>query len=117
MSDDQLHVLGVDAGGSKTVCLLADAEGRVLAEARGGGANLHSAGEIEIHALLSRLFQDVLRERSVTPAAICVGMAGVDRLPGLRPRHDPTVRVIQSSATASLRSSSGRTCWYPLSGQ
>jgi N-acetylglucosamine kinase-like BadF-type ATPase len=29
-----MHVLGIDAGGTKTVCLLADDAGRVLAEAR-----------------------------------------------------------------------------------
>src|SRR5688572_2016510 len=42
-----VHVLGIDAGGTKTVCLLADERGRVLAEARGGGANLQAAGELE----------------------------------------------------------------------
>ena len=41
-----MHVLGIDAGGTKTVCLLADERGRVLAEAYGGGANLQTAGEL-----------------------------------------------------------------------
>src|ERR687884_707249 len=40
-----MHVLGIDAGGTKTVCLLADDQGMVVSEARGGGANLHVAGE------------------------------------------------------------------------
>src|SRR5258705_422945 len=31
-----MHVLGIDAGGTKTICLLADGEGRILGEARGG---------------------------------------------------------------------------------
>jgi N-acetylglucosamine kinase-like BadF-type ATPase len=29
-----VHVLGIDAGGTKTVCVLADEQGRVLATAR-----------------------------------------------------------------------------------
>src|SRR5262245_48680128 len=35
-----MYVLGIDAGGTKTVCLLADDGGRVLARSHGGGANL-----------------------------------------------------------------------------
>ena len=37
-----MHVLGIDAGGTKTVCLLADAQGAIVAEGRGPGANLHN---------------------------------------------------------------------------
>ena len=40
-----MHVLGIDAGGTKTVCLLANEHGHVVSEARGGGANLHASGE------------------------------------------------------------------------
>ena len=39
-----MHVLGIDAGGTKTVCLLADETGHVVSEARGGGANLQASG-------------------------------------------------------------------------
>ena len=39
-----MHVLGIDAGGTKTVCLLADDRGTVLSEARGRGANLQASG-------------------------------------------------------------------------
>ena len=41
-----LHVLGIDAGGTKTVCLLADEQGAIISEARRGGANLQAAGEL-----------------------------------------------------------------------
>ena len=41
-----MHVLGIDAGGTKTVCLLADERGAIVAEGRGAGANLHAAGEL-----------------------------------------------------------------------
>ena len=33
-----IHVLGIDAGGTKTVCHLADENGTLIAEARGPAA-------------------------------------------------------------------------------
>ncbi len=74
-----LHVLGIDAGGTKTVCQLADEQARVLAEARGGGANLQASGELEVEKVLHQVMEDALGERGIVPAAICLGMAGVDR--------------------------------------
>ena len=43
-----MHVLGIDAGGTKTVCFLADDRGDVLAEARATGANLQVMGELGV---------------------------------------------------------------------
>ena len=40
-----IHVLGIDAGGTKTVCQLADGQGTLVAEVRGPGANLQAAGD------------------------------------------------------------------------
>ena len=83
------YVLGIDAGGTKTICLLADGEGRVLAEARGGGANLQSAGELQVEKVLHQVMDTVLGEHDVVPAAICLGIAGVDR-----PQDSDAVRGI-----------------------
>jgi N-acetylglucosamine kinase len=74
-----MHVLGIDAGGTKTVCMLADETGRILAEARAGGANLQSAGELEVEKVLHRVMEAALQARTVRPDAICLGIAGVDR--------------------------------------
>jgi N-acetylglucosamine kinase-like BadF-type ATPase len=74
-----MHVLGIDAGGTKTVCLLADAEGHVVSEARGGGANLQASGELEVEKVLHAVMDTALGDRDVMPAAICLGIAGVDR--------------------------------------
>ena len=84
-----MHVLGIDAGGTKTVCLLADARARIVSEARGGGANLHSAGELDVEKVLHDVMERALSTCRVTPAAVCLGIAGVDR-------HDEaqTVRAI-----------------------
>jgi glucosamine kinase len=76
---DTLHVIGIDAGGTKTVCQLADGRGQVIAETRAGGANLQAMGELEVEKVLYQVMQDALGERAIVPAAICLGIAGVDR--------------------------------------
>jgi N-acetylglucosamine kinase-like BadF-type ATPase len=73
------HVLGIDAGGTKTVCLLADDHGRMVAEARRGGANLQAVGELQVEKVLHEVMDEALGDRTITPAAICLGIAGVDR--------------------------------------
>jgi len=74
-----MYVLGIDAGGTKTVCLLADERGEILAQAHGGGANLQSAGELEVEKVLHHVMEETLGPRDVRPDAICLGIAGVDR--------------------------------------
>jgi N-acetylglucosamine kinase-like BadF-type ATPase len=74
-----IHVLGLDAGGTKTVCLLADEDGTVVSMARRGGANLQAAGELEVEKVLYEVMEDALAGTEITPAAICLGIAGVDR--------------------------------------
>jgi N-acetylglucosamine kinase-like BadF-type ATPase len=84
-----MFVLGIDAGGTKTVCQLADDRGEVFAEARRGGANLQASGELEVEKVLHDVMDDVVGDRDLTPAAICLGIAGVDR-----PEDAQTVRAI-----------------------
>lgn len=74
-----MHVLGIDAGGTKTIALLADEHGQIVAEGRGGGANLQTGGELEVEKVLHGVIESALGRRPVTPRAICIGMAGVDR--------------------------------------
>ena len=74
-----MHVLGIDAGGTKTVCMLADGKGTVLAEARRGGANLQAVGELEVEKVLHEVMEEALADHDVIPGAICLGIAGVDR--------------------------------------
>jgi N-acetylglucosamine kinase-like BadF-type ATPase len=74
-----MHVLGIDAGGTKTVCLLADERGVVVSEGRGAGANLHTAGELAVEKVLHESMEAAIGDRAITPAAICLGIAGVDR--------------------------------------
>lgn len=74
-----MHVLGIDAGGTKTVALLADADGRTVGEGRGSGANLQANGELEVEKVLHHVIDLALGGRPIVPAAVCLGLAGVDR--------------------------------------
>ena len=71
-----MYVLGIDVGGSKTVCLLADEVGTVLAEVRGPGANLQAAGELQVEKIVHRAMEDALGRSRRPPAVVCVGIAG-----------------------------------------
>lgn len=82
-------VLGIDAGGTKTVCQLADEQLNILAESREGGANLQASGELEVEKVLHQVIDRALVNASARPATICLGMAGVDR-----PRDADVVRGI-----------------------
>ena len=84
-----MHVLGIDAGGTKTVCLLADDQGSIVSEGRGAGANLHTAGELAVEKVLHEAMEAAIGDRAITPAAVCLGIAGVDRDDEMR-----TVRAV-----------------------
>jgi len=71
------QVIGVDAGGTKTVGLLADENGRVLRESRGPGANLVAHGELGVEKALYQVLDALAAPAEVD--AICLGIAGVDR--------------------------------------
>jgi N-acetylglucosamine kinase-like BadF-type ATPase len=73
-----MHLLGIDAGGTKTVCLLADERGEVLSESRGPGANLQESGELGVEKVLHQVMESALGDRE-RPTAICLGIAGADR--------------------------------------
>ena len=84
-----MYVLGIDAGGTKTVCYLADDEGRIVGEGRAGGANLQAHGELEVEKVLHAVVEAAYGDRAILPAAVCLGIAGVDR-----PEDDRVVRGI-----------------------
>jgi glucosamine kinase len=81
------YVVGIDAGGTKTVGLLADETGHVLAEARGSGANLQTHGELEVEKVFDGVLESLGRDKPV--AAVCLGIAGVDR-----PHDERAIREI-----------------------
>jgi N-acetylglucosamine kinase-like BadF-type ATPase len=94
------RVLGIDVGGTETVCLLGTGDGAIVASARGPGANLQAVGELELEKVLHAVMASVLREgpAGAAPAAICLGIAGVDR-----PEDATVVRGILDRIGATTR--------------
>jgi N-acetylglucosamine kinase len=100
-------VIGIDAGGTKTVGILADESGRVLSEARGSGANLQTHGELEVEKVLDGILEALDPSRRAV-SAVCLGIAGVDRpqdeqvIRGILRRlgHRETARVVNDAAIA-----------------
>ena len=84
-----MHVLGIDAGGTKTVCLLANERGEILAQSRASGANLQVMGEFGVEKILHRVMDETLGDHDIRLDAICLGIAGVDR-----PRDAQTIKDI-----------------------
>jgi N-acetylglucosamine kinase-like BadF-type ATPase len=74
-----MHVLGIDAGGTKTLALLADADGHIIAEGRAGAANLQTEGELEVEKMLHTAIEQACDGLHTPLSAVCLGMAGVDR--------------------------------------
>lgn len=74
-----MPVLGIDVGGTKTICILADDDERVIAEGREDGANLQGAGELALEKVLHSVMEKTLEGTGIVPSVICLGIAGVDR--------------------------------------
>ena len=51
----------------------------ILGEGRGGGANLQAHGELEVEKVLHAVIEEAIGDRAILPAAVCLGVAGVDR--------------------------------------
>lgn len=74
-------VLGVDGGGTKTLALVATADGALRGVGKAGGSNYQSAGESGAKAALNEAIDRALAEAGATRAALraCgLGLAGYD---------------------------------------
>jgi len=71
-------VLGIDGGGSKTVCVLLDEQAQVLGRGEAGASNYQSIG---IAAALQSIELAISRAvtSAVTIEGICLGLAGIGR--------------------------------------
>jgi glucosamine kinase len=75
------YYLGIDGGGTKTRCVLAD-ETNVLAKAMTGGSNIVRLGETQAREALHAAVRQVCTTANISPNqihAICVGAAGAAR--------------------------------------
>jgi glucosamine kinase len=75
------YYLGIDGGGTKTRCVLAD-ETTVLAKAMSGGSNMIRLGETQAREALHTAIRQVCATARISPhqiRAICIGAAGAAR--------------------------------------
>ncbi len=75
------YYLGIDGGGTKTRCLLAD-ETTVLAKAMTGGSNIVRLGEMQAREALHTAIRQACANAKISPdqiRAVCIGAAGAAR--------------------------------------
>jgi len=74
--------LGIDAGGTKTECVLADSSGAILGRGTGGPANLQRTPLPRLEQSLREAYESALSSadrRAGEFAAVCAGFAGAGR--------------------------------------
>ena len=71
--------IGIDGGGTKTVGLLADQTGHIIAKAESGSSNYHAIGEEQTKQVLSDVVSRLIADANAAleSCAYCLGMAGV----------------------------------------
>lgn len=75
------YAIGIDGGGTKTLCLLADPGGSVLAGVETGGTNHQLCGAAEAGRRLGAAVKALLQKAGVTPGQVgfvCMGLSGAD---------------------------------------
>lgn len=91
------YFIGIDAGGTKTRCVLAD-ESKVLGRAECGSIKLMRVGEAEATARLRRLLEETAAAAGVSLQSVtrsCVGIGGVS-IPAVREWCDTQMRAMVS---------------------
>jgi len=74
------YVLGIDGGGSKTVCILMDDTHQVLGRGQAGAANYQTIGtEAALISIELAIRQAIKLNEPIKIDAICLGLAGVGR--------------------------------------
>lgn len=82
-ASDATYFLGFDGGGTKTECVLADAEGRVVGRSVGGPSNPIRAGYTRAWFALSEAADVVLSRQKLSAGhirGVCAGLGGAGRL-------------------------------------
>ena len=79
---DAKYFLGFDGGGTKTECVLADANGHVIARSTGGPSNPVRTGHARAWFSLSDAADAVLKHEKITSRhirGVCAGLGGTSR--------------------------------------
>ncbi len=75
------YVLGIDGGGTKTVCILMDNTHQVIGRSEAGPSNYQSIGIESSLKVIETAIEEVVKNTGNLPiAAVCLGLAGVGRV-------------------------------------
>jgi N-acetylglucosamine kinase-like BadF-type ATPase len=97
------YFLGIDGGGTKTLCAVGD-ESKLLATATAGPSNVLRVGEAQARESLHQSVRQACAAAGITPAQVtntCVGAAGA-----ARPQVAETVRRILAEILPSIKAPS-----------
>ncbi len=87
------HVLGIDAGGTKTRALLATEDGAPVGGAAAGGANLQTHGELAVEKVLHAVIEEACTQAGARPEAVALGIAGAGRPADTEVLHEILRRI------------------------
>lgn len=73
------YIIGIDGGGTKTLALLADLDGHVIARSASGPSNYNAVGFESACAALEDAINTVRQDHPGKVSALCLGLAGVGR--------------------------------------
>ena len=81
-----IYIVGVDGGGTKTIGLLADQGGLVLATAESGPSNYRVVGEARTKEVLANVISQLLTQinATLTDCSFGLGIAGLGAAPPIR---------------------------------
>ena len=74
------YVLGIDGGGSKTICILMNEKRKILGRGESGSSNYQSVGiEAAKYSIELAINKAIIDKGNIQVDAICLGLAGVGR--------------------------------------
>ena len=79
MNDKMNYIIGIDGGGTKTLALLADLDGRVIARGVSGPSNYNAVGFEEACLALESAINSARKDHPGEISTMCLGLAGAGR--------------------------------------
>jgi N-acetylglucosamine kinase len=79
VSNNNNYVLGIDGGGTKTTCILANHNGEIISQKTGKPSALYQVSKKDARLVLQRLIESTIRASNLDKIyldAICIGIAG-----------------------------------------
>ena len=93
--------IGIDGGGTKTLAILVNADGREVSRAQAGGANPWDVGPEAARLALQNVLDPLMAGGSVR--AVCLGSAGIDRESDLIATEKSLRELLPSNVAINVR--------------